>query len=220
MRPARGLLAATAALTVAATLVAGCGSSTGTTSVNSKTSTTSAYKNYSDTTTAPTTGDTTDTTMATTETTAVTGGAKAPSVPQTPANAKGCRTAQQAAAQTKAPAIAAPAKAETSIRVVDNIPGCGALATSSSKVKVQYILKAKSTGQVVDSSWSRNQPFDLTLGQGSVISGWELGIPGMRVGGERTLYLGPTYGYGPAGSPPSIGANDTLVFVIDLLSVS
>ena len=133
--------------------------------------------------------------------------------------AKGCRTAAKAKAQTKAPKVDPPSKAVTGIHKVDGIVGCGAVVKATSTVTVQYILKSKSSGQVVDSSWSRNEPFDVTLGQGQVISGWDQGIPGMRVGGERTLTLGPDAGYGPQGSPPAIAANDTLVFVMDLQKI-
>ncbi len=144
------------------------------------------------------------------------------SIPVTPANAKGCRTAKVATAQTisDAPDPTPPKKAETSIRATDDIAGCGDLVKATSTVKVHYILKAKSTGQVVDSSWQRAEPYDVTLGQGAVISGWDKGIPGMRAGGRRTLILGPDYGYGATGSAPSIAANDTLIFVIDALAVS
>ena len=154
-------------------------------------------------------------------TTAATGSGPS-AIPVTPANAEGCRTAKAAAAQktADAPIPEPPAKDETSIKVTDDIPGCGDLVKATSTVKVHYIVKSKSSGEVVDSSWQRSEPYDLILGQGSVISGWEKGIPGMRAGGRRTLVLGPTYGYGATGKPPSIAANDTLIFVIDALAVS
>jgi peptidylprolyl isomerase len=52
-----------------------------------------------------------------------------------------------------------------------------------------------------------------------VIPGWEQGIPGMKVGGRRELIIPPNLAYGPQGSPPVIGPNETLIFVIDLLAV-
>ena len=154
-------------------------------------------------------------------TTAATGSGPS-AIPVTPANAEGCRTAKAAAAQKfdDAPDPKPPTKGETSIKVTDDIPGCGDLVKATSTVKVHYILKSKSSGEVVDSSWQRFEPYDVTLGQARVISGWEKGIPGMRAGGRRTLVLGPKYGYGAAGDPPSIAANDTLIFVIDALAVS
>ena len=131
-----------------------------------------------------------------------------------------CRTVEAAQAETTAPDPAVPAKAITGIEKSDDIIGCGDEVQADSAVQVHYVLKSKSSGAVVDSSWERGAPFDVTLGQQQVISGWEEGIPGMRAGGRRTLVLGPDYGYGAAGSPPDIAPNDTLVFVVDVLSVN
>ena len=142
-----------------------------------------------------------------------------PPIPTTPADAPGCRTPEAAKAETTAPDPAAPTQAETSIAVTDDIAGCGALVKATSTVTVQYVLKARSSGQTVDSSWKRGQPFDVQLGQGQVIPGWDDGIPGMRAGGRRTLVIGPDFAYGAAGRPPQIAASDTLLFTIDVLSV-
>jgi FKBP-type peptidyl-prolyl cis-trans isomerase FkpA len=74
-------------------------------------------------------------------------------------------------------------------------------------------------GRKFDSSLDRGQPFELRLGAGMVIQGWEEGLPGMRVGGTRELTIPPELGYGQAGSPPDIPANSTLVFELELLDV-
>jgi peptidylprolyl isomerase len=58
-----------------------------------------------------------------------------------------------------------------------------------------------------------------TFGLNQVISGWQQGIPGMKVGGRRLLVIPPDLGYGAAGGGP-IGPNETLIFVVDLLAVS
>ncbi|MCU1355172.1 MAG: peptidyl-prolyl cis-trans isomerase [Acidimicrobiales bacterium] len=215
MRTTRSPLFAAVCLLATTVLLGACGSSAGSdASVDAK-----AHASGTGATT--TTGADTPTS---TEAAGATGGSSAPGtpplIPQTPANAKGCRTPEEAAAEKTAPDPDPPAKPETSIRVVDDIPGCGDPVTSTSTAKVQYLLKSKSSGKVVDSSWSRNEPFDVMLGQGQVISGWDLGIPGMRAGGRRTLYLGPDYGYGANGAGGDIAPNDTLVFVVDVLSVS
>lgn len=131
-----------------------------------------------------------------------------------------CRTVEAALAEKTAPDPAVPEKAVTGIEKTDDIIGCGDEVLDDSAVQVHYVLKSMSSGAVVDSSWERGAPFDVTLGQQQVISGWEEGIPGMRAGGRRTLVLGPDYGYGAAGSPPDIAPNDTLVFVVDVLSVN
>ena len=85
--------------------------------------------------------------------------------------------------------------------------------------RVQYVGLAWSTAEQFDASWdSGAKPFDLELGAGNVIPGWDEGVAGMRVGGRRVLVVPPDKGYGAQGQPPSIGPNETLVFVIDLKS--
>lgn len=98
--------------------------------------------------------------------------------------------------------------------------GSGAEAKSGDEVTVQYVGVNYKNGKEFDSSWSRNEPFPLTLGAGSVIPGWEQGIEGMKAGGRRELIIPPELAYGEAGAPPAIGPNETLVFVIDLLEVN
>jgi FKBP-type peptidyl-prolyl cis-trans isomerase len=76
-------------------------------------------------------------------------------------------------------------------------------------------------GQQFDSSSKHgNQSFTFVIGQHSVISGWELGMVGMRVGGERRLIIPPALAYGAQGYPPTIPANATLVFDITVVSAS
>jgi peptidylprolyl isomerase len=75
-----------------------------------------------------------------------------------------------------------------------------------------------SNGEQFDASWDREQPFQFTIGVDPVIQGWELGLQGMKVGGQRQLTIPPDLGYGPDGTGP-IGPNETLVFVVDLLAV-
>ncbi|MEA2443516.1 MAG: FKBP-type peptidyl-prolyl cis-trans isomerase FkpA, partial [Thermoleophilales bacterium] len=57
------------------------------------------------------------------------------------------------------------------------------------------------------------------LGNGDVIKGWDKGIVGMKEGGRRKLVIPPDLAYGPQGQPPTIGPNETLVFVVDLLKI-
>ena len=138
-------------------------------------------------------------------------------IPETPADAEGCRTAKEATAETEAPTVTVPADLEAAPFVTDDIPGCGDVVETGDSVTVQYVLKSSTTGEVVDTSWQRGEPFTFTVGEGSVIEGWDIGLVGMRTGGRRTLVLPPEYGYGEQGSPPAIPANDTLVFTIDAL---
>jgi peptidylprolyl isomerase len=99
----------------------------------------------------------------------------------------------------------------------DLVVGHGPAAKAGNTVSVQYVGISWSTGKQFDASWDRGaQPFVFPLGAGQVIQGWDTGVPGMKVGGRRELVIPPDQGYGPQGSPPSIGPNETLVFVVDL----
>jgi peptidylprolyl isomerase len=97
--------------------------------------------------------------------------------------------------------------------------GTGAEAKAGDEVAVQYVGVDYKSGKEFDSSWSRHEPFAFQLGVGQVIPGWDQGIEGMKVGGRRELIIPPQLAYGEAGSPPAIGPNETLVFVVDLLAV-
>ena len=100
----------------------------------------------------------------------------------------------------------------------DLVAGTGAVAGPNSTVKVQYVGALYSTGKVFDASWTDSGPATFPLS--GVIPGFKDAIVGMRVGGRREIVIPPAEGYGAAGQPPVIPPNATLVFVIDLLSVS
>ncbi len=97
--------------------------------------------------------------------------------------------------------------------------GEGARADSGDIVTVQYTGWLPS-GKKFDSSRDRDRPFEFALGYGQVISGWDQGVAGMRIGGERRLVIPPALGYGtrPAGNGV-IPAMSTLVFDVELLGV-
>lgn len=97
--------------------------------------------------------------------------------------------------------------------------GSGAEAKAGDEVTVQYVGVGYESEEEFDSSWSRSEPFAFGLGAGQVIPGWDQGVEGMKVGGRRELIIPPNLAYGPSGSPPAIGPNETLIFVIDLLAV-
>ena len=105
------------------------------------------------------------------------------------------------------------------LQVTDIEPGTGAAAKAGSQISVNYVGVSYSNGQEFDSSFSAGAPLDFQLGVGAVIPGWDRGLEGMKVGGRRQLVIPPELAYGPQGSPPLIGPNETLVFVIDLLDV-
>ena len=74
-------------------------------------------------------------------------------------------------------------------------------------------------GKKFDSSKDRGTPFGFALGAGQVIKGWDEGVQGMKVGGRRRLTIPPHMGYGSSGAGGVIAPNETLVFVVDLISV-
>jgi peptidylprolyl isomerase len=124
------------------------------------------------------------------------------------------------AAKKTEPKVAVPKGAPPNRLVVREIEeGSGEEAKSGSEVTVQYVGVDYKNGKEFDSSWSRSEPFTFTLGESQVIPGWEQGVEGMKVGGRRELIIPPELAYGETGSPPAIGPNETLVFVIDLLEV-
>lgn len=98
--------------------------------------------------------------------------------------------------------------------------GDGDEATAGRDVVVHYVGVAWSTGRQFDASWDRGTPFSFPLGGGRVIAGWDRGVAGMRVGGRRRLTIPPNLGYGTAGAGRAIKGGETLVFVVDLLSVA
>ena len=116
------------------------------------------------------------------------------------------------------PSITAPAgQAPSTLLSNDIFVGSGKEAVATSTLEVHYTLMAWSTGQVVESSWDRGQTATFPLS--GVIAGWQQGIPGMKEGGRRLLVIPPDLGYGAQGSGGAIGPNETLVFVVDLVSV-
>jgi FKBP-type peptidyl-prolyl cis-trans isomerase len=122
----------------------------------------------------------------------------------------------------QAPTVTVPSgNPPTGLESADLIAGTGRQAAAGDQVTVQYVLATYSAGKVIQSSWT-SQPFTFTLGQGQVIPGWDQGVPGMHEGGRRELIIPPSLGYGanPPQGAAGIAANDTLVFVIDLLKVS
>ena len=120
----------------------------------------------------------------------------------------------------KKPSVSVPSGSPPkTLQKTDLIVGNGAEAVTGKKVTVQYVGVSFSNKKQFDASWDRGEPFSFVLGQGRVIQGWDEGVPGMKVGGRRQLVIPADLAYGAQGSPPVIGPNETLVFVVDLVSV-
>ncbi|MFN0092394.1 MAG: FKBP-type peptidyl-prolyl cis-trans isomerase [Acidimicrobiales bacterium] len=105
------------------------------------------------------------------------------------------------------------------LRVEDLEAGDGDEAVRGQRVEVHYVGVSWKTGREFDASWDRGETFKFKLGAGQVISGWDQGVAGMKVGGRRQLVIPPALAYGASGAGGVIGPNEHLVFVVDLLSV-
>jgi FKBP-type peptidyl-prolyl cis-trans isomerase len=150
---------------------------------------------------SPSTSSTTTTTIA-----------KIPAADRSPAGTSG-----------KEPTVVVPPGAPpTKLESSDLIVGSGPAAKPGDSVTVQYVLATYSSRKVIQASWT-SQPFTFTLDTDpeQVIPGWDKGVVGMKVGGRRELIIPPSLGYGVNNPPNSgIAANDTLVFMIDLLKIN
>ena len=109
--------------------------------------------------------------------------------------------------------------------MTDQKLGTGATATAGHAVEVHYTgwlfdpSAPDNKGRKFDSSRDRGEPFRFELGAGHVIAGWDQGVEGMKVGGQRTLTIPPELGYGARGAGGVIPPNATLVFDVELLGV-
>jgi FKBP-type peptidyl-prolyl cis-trans isomerase len=103
------------------------------------------------------------------------------------------------------------------LRYIDATVGAGATAHAGQSAAVHY-SGWLTNGTLFDTSLN-GSPYVFTIGAGSVIQGWDQGIPGMRVGGKRRLIVPPSLGYGAAGSG-SIPPNSTLIFDVELRALS
>ena len=113
----------------------------------------------------------------------------------------------------------------TTLQKIDVKQGTGAEAVTGKPVSVHYTgwlfdpSKPDQKGTKFDSSRDRGQPFSFPLGGGRVIKGWDEGVAGMKVGGQRTLIIPPDFGYGARGAGGVIPPNATLIFDVELLDV-
>ena len=109
--------------------------------------------------------------------------------------------------------------------MTDTKIGTGAEAAPGQQVSVHYTgwlpdpKAPDGKGKMFDSSRTRGQPFGFPLGAGHVIAGWDRGVAGMRVGGQRRLTIPPELGYGARGAGGVIPPNATLLFEVELLGV-
>lgn len=104
------------------------------------------------------------------------------------------------------------------LQIEDIEAGDGPIVQNGDNVVVHY-TGWLTNGKKFDSSLDRGQPFEFTVGSGSVIQGWEKGLLGMQVGGKRRLIIPPSLAYGDQGVGNIIPSNSTLVFEIELIEI-
>ena len=107
----------------------------------------------------------------------------------------------------------------TELEVTDLVEGDGTEAAAGNTVSVHYVGVAHSTGEEFDASYNRGEPLQFRLGVGQVISGWDNGVIGMKVGGRRRLVIPPHQAYGDRGAGGVIAPGETLIFLVDLIDV-
>lgn len=111
-----------------------------------------------------------------------------------------------------------PTTTPSGLQYWDIVAGTGAVAAPGNTVKVHY-TGFLTTGEKFDSSRDRGEPFSFPLGAGQVIKGWDEGVAGMKVGGQRQLKIPPQLAYGSTGAGGAIPPNATLIFDVELLAV-
>ena len=118
-----------------------------------------------------------------------------------------------------------PALPLSELHKIDSVEGDGETANRGDSVTVHYSgwlydpSKPQGKGTKFDSSKDRGQTFQFGLGRGMVIQGWDQGVEGMKVGGNRTLIIPPDLGYGSRGAGGVIPPNATLLFDVELINV-
>jgi peptidylprolyl isomerase len=106
------------------------------------------------------------------------------------------------------------------LEIKDIWEGDGPVAKAGDTVSVHYVGVAFSTGEEFDASWNRGTPLQFQLGVGQVISGWDQGVQGMKVGGRRQLIIPAHLAYGDRGAGGgTIAPGEKLIFVCDLVAV-
>lgn len=105
------------------------------------------------------------------------------------------------------------------LKIEDIVVGNGQEAKSGDTVVMHYTGTFADDGQKFDSSVDRGIPFETKIGVGRVIRGWDKGVPGMKVGGKRKLYIPYTLAYGEEGAGDVIPPLADLIFEVELLDI-
>jgi FKBP-type peptidyl-prolyl cis-trans isomerase len=116
------------------------------------------------------------------------------------------------------PAVTAGTGDLTALKATTLIPGKGPAVQMDQHITVNYVGVTYKDGKEFDSSWSRSQPFDFTIGQGNVIKGWDQGLVGVKVGSRVQLDIPADLAYGD--NPGNGAPGGPLRFVVDVLSAT
>lgn len=119
-----------------------------------------------------------------------------------------------------APELVLPDSVSGELEVTDVVDGTGPELGAGDTAEVHFILQAFNTQVVIDSSYERGFPVPLEIGTGRLFPGFEQGLTGMQVGGRRLLVIPPDLAFGDDGVEPDIGPGETLVILVDLISIS
>lgn len=134
------------------------------------------------------------------------------------AEAEAEKAAEEEAAALPKPNVPAGPPPKTLV-IKDLKEGSGAPVKAGDEVSVHYVGILYRTKEPFDANWGEDEPFSFNLGAGEVIKGWDEGVQGMKVGGQRELFIPPPLGYGSEGSYPSIPPNASLAFLVELLKI-
>lgn len=131
---------------------------------------------------------------------------------------KTCDIGSVAGEVLPAPEVFKPEGDVTELQTTDLTVGTGAEAKKDSCLVVKY-YGTLADGTMFDENYTKETALKFQLGKGQVIPGWDQGVAGMKVGGERRIVIPSDLAYGEAGSPPTIPANADLVFVVKLVEI-
>ena len=138
----------------------------------------------------------------------------------TTASTTGSSTAGAGAGNPAKPTVQIPKTLPTKLVITDLTQGTGDGAKVGDIVEVNYVGVRSADGTEFDNSYDRGQTFPVTLGQNSVIAGWEQGLLGIKTGGRRQLDIPADLAYGNSPQGNVIKAGDALTFVIDAVSIT
>jgi peptidylprolyl isomerase len=117
------------------------------------------------------------------------------------------------------PSVVLPAEPPTELVITDLVEGAGPEAATGDSVVVHYVGVLSADGTEFDNSYDRGEPFELVLGEGRVIQGWEQGLIGVQQGTRRQLDIPADLAYGDTGSGDVIKPGAAITFVVDVVAV-